>query len=121
MLNGYFPEVVAGLAKLKAKKFALDGELMVISNGRPFFDNLKLRMHPAESRIKKLAVEVPAPLMSFDLLADEKGKDLHREPFADRRAALEALFALLGKQETVMLSLLRAEVSSRAGTRDRWA
>ena len=55
LLNRYFPEVVAGLAKLKAKQFVLDGELMVMSSGQPDFDNLQLRMHPAESRIKKLA------------------------------------------------------------------
>jgi ATP-dependent DNA ligase len=49
LLNRYFPEVVAGLAKLKAKKFVLDGELMVMSNGQADFDNLQLRMHPLKA------------------------------------------------------------------------
>ncbi len=104
LLNRYFPEVVAGLAKLKAKKFVLDGELLVMCNGKSDFDNLQLRMHPAESRIKKLSVELPAVLMSFDLLADAKGKDLRALAFADRRAALEVFAGKLSEQEMVLLS-----------------
>jgi ATP-dependent DNA ligase len=98
LLNRYFPEVTAGLAKLKAKKFVIDGELMVMSNGQPDFDNLQLRMHPAESRIKKLSVDLPAVLMSIDLLADAKGDDLRSVAFADRRTALEAFTQKLGNR-----------------------
>ena len=115
LLNRYFPEVVAGLAKLKAKKFVLDGELMVMPNGQPDFDNLQLRMHPAESLIKKLSAELPAVLMTFDLLADAKGKDLRGAAFADRRAALEDLNGKLGKQEMVLLS---PQTASLATARD---
>ncbi len=115
LLNRYFPEVVAGLTKLKTKKFVLDGELMVMSNGQPDFDNLQLHMHPAESRIKKLAVDLPAVLMTFDLLANTKGKDLRIEAFADRRAALEVFVAQLGRQETVLLSPQTASLASARG------
>ncbi len=82
----------------------LDGELTVMAGGKPDFDSLQLRMHPAESRIAKLSKEIRARLMSFDLLADAKSKDLRGATFDDRRAALEAFIKKLGKQEIVVLS-----------------
>jgi len=116
LLNRYFPEVVAGLAKLKPKKFVLDGELLVMSNGQPDFDSLQLRMHPAESRVKKLATEIPAMLMCFDLLVDAKGKDIRGEIFDDRRNALEALTRALGRLDLVGLS----EITRSIGTARSW-
>jgi ATP-dependent DNA ligase len=112
LLNRYFPEVVTGLGKLKAKKFVIDGELMVMKGGKPDFDSLQLRMHPAESRIAKLSKEIPAQLMAFDLLADAKGKDLRASAFADRRQALEAFVQKLGKQEMVLLSPQTASLAT---------
>ncbi len=93
----------------------LDGELLVMSNGKSDFDNLQLRMHPAESRIKKLSVEIPAVLMSFDLLADAKGKDLRGQVFTDRRAGLEAFVRKLGKQEMVQLSPQTSSIGTARG------
>lgn len=60
LLNRYFPEVVAGLGKLKSRKFVLDGELLVLVDGRPDSDSLQLRMHPTGSRVMKLSAEIPA-------------------------------------------------------------
>jgi ATP-dependent DNA ligase len=85
--------VIAGLAKLKPKRFVLDGEILVLLDGRPDFDSLQLRMHPADSRIKLLSRDVPASFMAFDLLADAKSRDLRPLPFSDRRAALEDFVA----------------------------
>jgi ATP-dependent DNA ligase len=53
-LNRNFPELFAGIAELKPKRFVLDGEILVVIHGRAEFDRLQLRMHPAESRVKKL-------------------------------------------------------------------
>jgi ATP-dependent DNA ligase len=120
LLNRYFPEVVAGLGKLKARKFVLDGELLVMTAGkggagRPEFDSLQLRMHPAESRIAKLSKQIPAHLRAFDLLADAKGKDLRGIAFADRRDALEAFIGKLGKQDMVLLSPQTASLKMARG------
>jgi len=116
LLNRYFPEVVAGLDKLKPRKFVLDGELLVLTGGQPDFDSLQLRMHPAESRVKKLATEIPAMLMCFDLLVDAKGKDLRRESFDDRRDALEAFTGALGRLDLIGLS----EITRSIGTARGW-
>ena len=88
-LARYFPEVVANVFALKASCFILDGEI-VIPAGKAFsFDDLLQRIHPAESRVKKLAREFPATLIVFDLLADEKGNSLVEETLAVRRRSLE--------------------------------
>ena len=90
--NRYFPEMVAALAELKAPSFVLDGELVVMEGSALAFDELLMRIHPAESRIRKLALEHPAVYIVFDLLVDEHGTDLTREPLAKRRQALERFF-----------------------------
>ena len=74
-LARYFPEIVEALLALAAKKFILDGELIVAQDRTLSFDSLLQRIHPAESRIKKLAQETPATLVVFDLLANERGTD----------------------------------------------
>lgn len=89
----YFPEIVAAVAKLRAKRFALDGELVVPVNGAVSFDALLHRIHPAASRIHRLAEETPAILILFDMLAREDGEPLLREPLEKRREALERFFA----------------------------
>ena len=88
-LGRYFPEVVALLGKLAADKFVLDGELVVPIGDRLAFDELLMRIHPAESRIKKLSAEHPALLIVFDLLVDAKGKLLTDETLDERRKLLE--------------------------------
>src|SRR5207253_9554223 len=65
-LARYFPEVVAAVGSLKARRFVLDGEMVVPLDGRLAFDELLQRIHPAESRIRKLAAERPALLIAFD-------------------------------------------------------
>ncbi len=87
-LGRFFPEVIAMLAGLKAKDFLLDGELILPVGGILSFDSLQARLHPAASRIAKLARETPAQLMLFDLLALD-GENLSDRPQAERRKALE--------------------------------
>ncbi|HEV7869178.1 MAG TPA: ATP-dependent DNA ligase [Chthoniobacteraceae bacterium] len=92
-LARYFPEVVAALLDLKAREFVLDGEL-VVPQGRAFsFDALLQRVHPAASRVRKLAAETPALLIVFDLLADEHGQSLLEKPLRDRRPLLQEFSA----------------------------
>ena len=91
-LGRYFPEVEAMFARLKARRFILDGELLIVSGGAVSFDALQLRLHPAESRVRKLAGETPAMFMAFDCLAPGKAM-LLTKPLADRRAVLEQMLA----------------------------
>ena len=92
-LARYFPDVAAALAQLGAKRFVLDGEIAVPA-GRGFsFDALLQRIHPAASRVKRLAAETPAIYVVFDLLADEDGKSLLSRPLSERRARLEKFAA----------------------------
>jgi ATP-dependent DNA ligase len=90
-LTRYFPELVQDLLRAKAKKFVLDGEIVVPADGAFSFDALLQRIHPAESRVKKLAHETPALLIGFDLLLDAAGKALVNEALDVRRKKLEAL------------------------------
>ncbi|HYG27917.1 MAG TPA: ATP-dependent DNA ligase [Caulobacteraceae bacterium] len=92
-LHRYFPEVVEALKRLPARRFVIDGELAIPIGGRLSFDALQLRLHPAESRIRRLAGETPAILILFDMLLTPAGEALTGRPLAERRAALEAFFA----------------------------
>ena len=69
-LGRYFPEVVTLLRDISAPQFVVDGELVIESEGRLAFDVLQVRLHPAESRIRKLSLETPARLILFDMLVD---------------------------------------------------
>ena len=89
-LARYFPDLVASLVKLPAKRFVLDGEIVIPIAGRLSFDELLLRIHPAASRVKKLAAEHPASFIVFDLLADERGHSLVTVSLKQRRPRLEA-------------------------------
>jgi ATP-dependent DNA ligase len=89
-LTRYFPETVAALGGLGASQFVLDGELIVPVEGQPSFDHLLQRIHPAASRVRRLAAETPAVLLVFDLLMDERGQALVHEPLTERRRRLEA-------------------------------
>jgi ATP-dependent DNA ligase len=89
-LARYFPEVVAAAVKIEAKTFVLDGEIIVPFNGNLAFDKLLQRIHPAPTRIQRLAKETPAQLVVFDLLVDANGVSLVDQPLRDRRKALEA-------------------------------
>ncbi len=98
-LQRFFPEVAAAAHVLP--RCVLDGELII--EGQPF-DMLQARLHPAATRIAKLAKEAPAQFVAFDLLADAAGRSLLEQPFAARRSGLEALFARLGPHATFRLS-----------------
>ena len=87
-LTRYFPELVAAVAALKPKRFVLDGEI-VLPHGQAFsFDDLLQRIHPAASRVQRLAVETPALLIVFDLLLADS-EMLVKDPLAARRKLLE--------------------------------
>jgi ATP-dependent DNA ligase len=91
-LARYFPEVVEMLHDLKEKSFLLDGELIISVGDILSFEALQMRLHPAESRVRKLAKETPAELMLFDLL-ELGGKSLLDQPHSARREKLEQFFA----------------------------
>jgi len=92
----YFPELRPALAEMPAGT-VLDGEVVVIRGGVTDFDALQLRIHPAESRVRLLADEMPANLIVFDILAHD-GADLRSQPYAERRVILEEVYAGLGPQ-----------------------
>ncbi|HEY6814504.1 MAG TPA: ATP-dependent DNA ligase, partial [Croceibacterium sp.] len=87
-LARYFPEVVETLAALDERRFVLDGELVLPQGESLSFAALQMRLHPAASRIAKLARETPAQLILFDCL-QLGARGLSDRPLAERRAALE--------------------------------
>ena len=91
-LNRYFPEPLDPLLAQLPVRCVLDGEIVVAREGRLDFDALQLRIHPAASRVRRLAQATPASVVFFDLLCEGKC-DLRQEPFEARRARLEKLLA----------------------------
>jgi ATP-dependent DNA ligase len=103
-LGRYFPELVDALRALPVEQFVLDGEIIILEDGHLAFDELLQRIHPAESRIRKLAAETPSTLMVFDLLVDAEGKPLVNFPLRDRRQQLQEFFGTLSSNDRVRLS-----------------
>ena len=92
----FFPEVVAMLEGFDAGAFVADGELVLVrDDGTLSFEELQLRLHPAASRVQKLAGEIPATLFLFDLVRDDE-EDLRQRPLAERRDRLVKLAARIG-------------------------
>ncbi|MDB5697770.1 MAG: ATP-dependent ligase [Alphaproteobacteria bacterium] len=91
-LARYFPEIVAAVLALDADKVVLDGELIISIGDHLSFDALQMRLHPADSRIRRLSRETPARVMLFDCLTED-GDTLLDRPLWERRAALERLYA----------------------------
>jgi ATP-dependent DNA ligase len=87
-LARYFPDVVEALRNLPAKNFVIDGELAIPVNGALSFDELQLRLHPAASRVAKLAKAHPAIFIVFDLLAQDR-QSLLKKSLSERRNVLE--------------------------------
>ncbi len=87
-LARYFPEVADLIRRIEADRFVLDGELVIPVGQALSFEALQMRLHPAESRIRKLARETPAQLVLFDCL-ETAGQALLERPLVERRAALE--------------------------------
>jgi ATP-dependent DNA ligase len=103
-LARYFPEVVAALRVLPLDPFVLDGELVILSGETLSFDALQNRLHPAESRVRKLATETPAMFILFDCLATPADGNLTNVPLMRRRTALERFFSSLGDQPSLRLT-----------------
>jgi ATP-dependent DNA ligase len=91
-LNRYFPEVVDALREQLPKRCVLDGEIVIAKDGGLDFEALQLRLHPAASRVKMLAAQMPASVVFFDVLASGD-RDLRGEPFDKRRAVLEKMLS----------------------------
>ena len=89
-LNRFFPEVVDRLAALPEARFGLDGELLAREGDAFSFEVLQARLHPAESRIRRLSRETPAIYALFDMLVDVDGTDLRSRPWSERHQRLEA-------------------------------
>src|SRR5260370_15177751 len=104
-LSRYFPELVDALIKLKPKAFVLYGEIVVRVDGRLSFDDLLMRIHPAASRVQKLAKEHPATLIVFDLLVDDRGLSLAGALLPERRKKLDAFAKkYIAKNKSIELS-----------------
>ena len=103
-LSRYFPEMLAALAASPAGDFVLDGELVIPVGGTLSFAALQDRLHPAESRVKKLAAESPAMLVLFDCLFEHKTGSQLAAPLPERRAALERVAATIGRAHAVRLT-----------------
>lgn len=89
-LGRYFPDLLATLSAVEAKSFVLDGEVVIPTKEGLSFDDLLQRIHPAETRVRKLAEATPAWLIVFDLLASPEDGSLVDQPLSARRPKLEA-------------------------------
>ena len=105
-LDRYFPELEASFRKSLPERCVVDGEIVIVGPRGLDFDALQMRLHPAASRVKKLAAEIPAAFVAFDLLA-EGDHDLRSLPQAERRQRLER--ALAGAAGGVHLTPCRRE------------
>ena len=110
-LARYFPDVVIAVQAIPAKQFVLDSEIVIPMDRQLSFEQLQLRLHPAESRVRKLAAEYPATLITFDLLLSESNQPLLKSKFSERRAALEAFAAkYLVRNRSVRLSPATSDI-----------
>lgn len=91
-LDRYFPELAPAFRESLPERCVVDGEIVIAGTDGLDFEALQLRLHPARSRVEKLAREQPASFVAFDLLALD-GKDLRGRPQAERRARLERALA----------------------------
>jgi ATP-dependent DNA ligase len=115
-LGRYFPELVEALEKLPQMQFVLDGEIVIFSGGHLSFDDLLMRIHPAESRIRKLSQETPVTYLCFDLLVDEDGKPLVNQTLAERRPQLKDFFKDLPKSGVARVS----QASPQRNQAEKW-
>jgi ATP-dependent DNA ligase len=91
-LDRYFPELHEAFVRKLPDGCVVDGEIVIVTQDGLDFEALQLRLHPAASRVAKLAKEMPAAFVGFDLLAID-GRDLRAASQAERRALLEQLLA----------------------------
>jgi ATP-dependent DNA ligase len=117
LMTRYFPELVAALGALKAREFVLDGELVVPAGSAFSFDALLQRIHPAASRVRRLAAETPVLFIVFDLLVDADGRALTGKPLSERRRELESFY----KKYCRGSPLLRlSSATTRLADAERW-
>ena len=114
-LARYFPDIVAALGKLPGQQFVLDGELVVPVSGALSFDELQMRLHPAASRVQKLAKANPAIYIVFDLLG-ESGRSYLKQHLRERRRLLER-FAHLNLRSTRNIRLSPAATDLRVANK----
>ncbi len=109
-LGRYFPEILSSMREIDFDRFVVDGELVIALDRQFSFDALQMRLHPADSRIRRLSQETPATLILFDMLVDPDGAVLVDEPLSHRRRALEnfATAAKTGRFELSPYTLDRA-------------
>jgi ATP-dependent DNA ligase len=103
-LTRYFPEIVEAVRGTPFQGLVLDGELAIPFGDSISFDSLQLRLHPAESRIRKLTKETPAIFILFDCLLTPRNCSLLDAPLSERRTELESIFAKLKSDEHFRLS-----------------
>ena len=104
-LGRYFPEVVEAVRALAAPRFVIDSEIVIPIDGELSFESLLQRVHPAESRVRRLVAETPALVIAFDLLVGPDGELLTGMPFAERRQRLESFAtSFLTGQDAIRLS-----------------
>jgi ATP-dependent DNA ligase len=115
-LARYFPEMVEAVRNARAETFVLDGELTVPLGDSLSFSALQDRVHPAESRIRKLSAETPGLLILFDCLASAKTGRLMEAPLTERRANLEQIMMALGREHRMRLSPMTLD----PGEAQRW-
>src|SRR6201986_1285241 len=110
-LARYFPDVVTSVAKLPKQRFVLDGELVIPIGGALSFDELQLRLHPAASRVQKLAAAHPAVYIVFDLLAEDGESNLNLNLRARRRLLEEFARLNLRSPKRIRLSPVTTDYS----------
>jgi ATP-dependent DNA ligase len=115
-LSRYFPEVLAMLLDAPFERFVVDGELVIELNGRLTFEALQARMHPAESRIRRLSEETPARLILFDMLMGPDGSPVGALPLTERRTALE----VFGKTAAIAGKLIVTPSTRDFSQATRW-
>src|ERR1700737_4228350 len=91
-MTRYFPEIVAAVKENLPERCVVDGEIVVVVGQRLEFGGRQQRIHPATSRVNRLAKETPASFIAFDILASGD-EDYTARPFAERRALLVAALA----------------------------
>jgi ATP-dependent DNA ligase len=94
-LGRYFPELIEAVRALPGERLVLDGEIVIFTEGALDFDALLQRIHPADSRIRRLASETPTTYLAFDLLVDARGEPLVELPPSARRCPLTAASGFL--------------------------
>ncbi|MBB3452755.1 ATP-dependent DNA ligase [Rhizobium sp. BK313] len=109
-LGRYFPEILSLLRGLPLERFVVDGELVIELEGRLSFEAMQMRLHPAESRIRKLSASTPAKLVLFDFLLSPDGTSYVDELLANRRPSLERVMNPHLKPAELVLSPFTTDI-----------